>query len=404
MDHVFISHGSEDRDEAVALCALVESHGVTAWIAPRDVRPGGDYSEALQAAIEGCAAFVVLVTDTANKSPYVRAETEMAFSNGKPIFPVRTSDIKPGAGLAFFLKIRHWTDAFGKDRDASLERLALELRTLTGVAPEVPPAPTPAPVPVPAAPAPAEAARSDPERLAAAVGPRANLYLERWRRMDGKKSSIGWNWAACLANVYWLAYRKLWLWFAVTAFAIVALAVIGGLAPRLGMATLLATIAISFVTGTFGDHLYAKHVHALAADPSLDLAGLAKRGGVSMPALIGAIAATFAAVAIAVVVAAQQMPPQPDPQPGPQPAPAPSSQDLLIGRWAEDGNCADAVEFTADGRFTTTQGAAGTWSLADDQLTLSGPGGTQTVQLVQVDQNALSIATDEGPVQTSQRC
>ena len=76
-----------------------------------------DYSEQLQDAIEECLAFVVLVTDTANKSPYVRAETEMAFCNSKPIFPVRLSDIKPAAGLAFFLKIRHWTDAYGKARD-----------------------------------------------------------------------------------------------------------------------------------------------------------------------------------------------------------------------------------------------------------------------------------------------
>ena len=79
-----------------------------------------DYSEQLQLAIESCVAFVVLVTDMANKSPYVRAETEMAFSTHKPIFPVRISDIQPAAGLAFFLKIRHWTDAYGDGRRAPI--------------------------------------------------------------------------------------------------------------------------------------------------------------------------------------------------------------------------------------------------------------------------------------------
>src|SRR5438128_5453733 len=132
--HVFISHGSENSDEANTLCAFIEGRGVKAWIAPRDVRPGIDYSEELQSAIEGCAAFVVLVTDMANKSPYVRAETEMAFSCQKPIFPVRQGDIKPAAGLALFLKIRHWTDAYGKHREAALDRLALELRTMVGLA------------------------------------------------------------------------------------------------------------------------------------------------------------------------------------------------------------------------------------------------------------------------------
>src|SRR3982750_3256639 len=130
--YVFISHGSDDRDEAAALCAFIEARGIRTWIAPRDVRPGQDYSEQLQHAIEQCAAFVVLVTDKANSSPYVRAETEMAFSTKKPIFPVRQSDIQPAAGLAFFLKIRHWTDAFGKHGHAAMERLGLELDAFCG--------------------------------------------------------------------------------------------------------------------------------------------------------------------------------------------------------------------------------------------------------------------------------
>jgi len=169
--HVFISYASENADEANALVSLIESKGMTAWIAPRDVRPGFDYSEELQAALENCTAFVVLVTDASNVSPYVRAETEMAFSNQKPMLPVRLGDIKPAPGLAFFLKIRHWTDAFGAKRDSALSRLVLELQTLTGKAPSwapnaaaaappplaeaPPPAPAPAPAPVPPPPPPA---------------------------------------------------------------------------------------------------------------------------------------------------------------------------------------------------------------------------------------------------------
>jgi hypothetical protein len=170
--HVFISHGSENSEEANALCAFIEAKGVKAWIAPRDVRPGIDYSEELQAAIESCAAFVVLVTDTANKSPYVRAETEMAFSCHKPIFPVRQADIKPAAGLALFLKIRHWTNAYGQQREAAMERLALELQTVVGITPPEP-APAPPPPPAPAAVPPLAPPTPKPERAAAAVPPLA---------------------------------------------------------------------------------------------------------------------------------------------------------------------------------------------------------------------------------------
>lgn len=154
--HVFISHASENRDEANAIVALIEAKGMTAWIAPRDVRPGFDYSEELQRALENCAAFVVLVTAEANTSPYVRAETEMAFSNQKPMLPVRLGDVAAGPGLAFFLKIRHWTDAWGPQREAALARLVLELQTLTGTAPSWAPKAGPSAAPAPAESPPAE--------------------------------------------------------------------------------------------------------------------------------------------------------------------------------------------------------------------------------------------------------
>lgn len=178
--HVFISHASENRDEANVLVALIEAKGMKAWIAPRDVRPGFDYSEELQSALETCAAFVVLVTEHANVSPYVRAETEMAFSSQKPMLPVRLGEVAAGPGLAFFLKIRHWTDAFGPNRDAALARLVLELQTLTGTAPSwaprvgaaaATPPPASPPPPPPPAPTPAQPAAPPPLALASESAP-----------------------------------------------------------------------------------------------------------------------------------------------------------------------------------------------------------------------------------------
>ena len=310
--HVFISHGSENRDEANALCAYIESRGVKAWIAPRDVRPGIDYSEELQAAIETCAAFVVLVTDMANKSPYVRAETEMAFSSHKPIFPVRQADIKPAAGLALFLKIRHWTDAFGKHRDSAMERLALELQTVVGVAAPAaaptpapvpvppPPPPPPPPLPEPAPPAPAPAPPVPPpaptappsqERLEAAIGPKAQLYLARWQAMDAKRSQLDWNWAACLASLFWFAYRKMWVPTVVLGLVFVALNLLSLLSKPLMVAGGLISILAITATGMLGTSFYRQHVGRLVKqsagmerEPAL--AWLRSKGGVSKQAVI----------------------------------------------------------------------------------------------------------------------
>ena len=110
---VFLSHSSSDAADAAWLTDYLEESGIKVWIAPRDVRPGRDYAEQIQAAIEASSAIIVLVSADANKSSFVRAETEMGFSQDKRIFPVRTAPVEPGPGLALFLQIKHWTNAYG---------------------------------------------------------------------------------------------------------------------------------------------------------------------------------------------------------------------------------------------------------------------------------------------------
>lgn len=328
--HVFISHGSENSDEANALCAFIEARGVKCWIAPRDVRPGIDYSVELQTAIEAAAAFVVLVTDMANKSPYVRAETEMAFSCHKPIFPVRQADIKPAAGLALFLKIRHWTDAFGAQRDSAMDRLALELRTMAGVSAADPPAataPPPAPPPAPTIPPPAPAVAPtippraptpgpapaptmppqplpDQERLEAAIGPNAAYYLARWQAMSASRKQTSWNWAACLASLFWFAYRKMWAPTVILGLVFVALNLLSLLSNGLMIAGGLLSIVALTATGALGTSFYRQHVLRLVKESgSLErepaLAQLRARGGVSKQAVI-----ILAAISVVVAGAA----------------------------------------------------------------------------------------------------
>lgn len=357
--HVFVSHGSDDRIQANELAAFIEAKGAKAWIAPRNVRPGQDYSEQLQEAIEKSSAFVVLVSDKANRSPYVRAEVEMAFSLFKPIFPVRMADIQPAAGLALFLKIRHWTDAFGPDKEANLARLAREVQTAAGVAVDptamvdeaearavaaraaaaaesAPPPPPPAygvpPPPAYSAPPPPPPALAmqtiptaptvaltqdsipiDPALVQAAVGPNASFYLDRWSQMDVKGSAISWNWPACLFSLFWFAYRKMWLPMAGVFVASLALGMIGGANPEFERVSWLFSIGITFVTGAFGNYLYRQQTEKLIEDTlplgrPAQLEALALRGGVSKLALWVSLAAVIAASSLSVLVQTGQTP------------------------------------------------------------------------------------------------
>ena len=77
---VFISYASEDKIVADAACAMLESHAVRCWIAPRDVIPGMAYGEAIIDAIRGCRIMILVFSSKSNKSPHIPKEIERAVS------------------------------------------------------------------------------------------------------------------------------------------------------------------------------------------------------------------------------------------------------------------------------------------------------------------------------------
>jgi hypothetical protein len=443
MGHVFISHGSEDRDEAVALSDFIEARGIRTWIAPRDVRPGQDYSEQLQQAIEECAAFVVLVTDKANSSPYVRAETEMAFSTKKPIFPVRQSDIQPAAGLAFFLKIRHWTDAFGKHGNAAMDRLGLELDAVCGVSARAADAPPPVPprepeqrletAPPPQPPPPPPPAAQE-ERMRAAIGPNADSYLAKWRKMEADRSALSWNWPAFLANLFWFAYRKMWVPLAAAVVLFLVTDFVAGRDPAYVKPAWLFLFLLILISGAIGNALYRRQVTRMVAkadglDQPVALAQIGAQGGVSIPGLVSSLAIfllLFIAGAVAQMNRMRANPPQPvanaaapadqqaapsaPAQPDQNPPPAAPTQsavtldwNYMVGRWTSEPNDNCGSAFNNDGTFTAPDGARGYWSLTGNQLTLTA-NSSLTVRVEAIDANTMTLLNPDGTLVRATRC
>lgn len=108
---VFISHASKNFKIADEVRALLEERGVSCWIAPRDIPPGGSYGTSIVEAIRECTIVVLLLTDEANKSKPVESEVERGYSNQKTIVPIRLREIKPSLGLEFFVSNAQWVDA-----------------------------------------------------------------------------------------------------------------------------------------------------------------------------------------------------------------------------------------------------------------------------------------------------
>ena len=109
---VFISHASKNLKLADEIRIVLEEKGISCWIAPRDIPPGGSYGTEIINGISQCSVFLLLLTNESNLSTAVRNEVERAaLGYHKIIVPVRISDIKPAQNIEFFVSNAQWVDA-----------------------------------------------------------------------------------------------------------------------------------------------------------------------------------------------------------------------------------------------------------------------------------------------------
>lgn len=130
MADVFVSYAQPDREAAFRIAAQLEAQGVACWIAPRDVPPGAEYGQAIIDGIEGAKALVLVFSEAANESQFVRREVERAVSKGKPVFPVRVREAKPSGALEFFIASAQWVDAFKTPLEQSLAPVVAAVQAL----------------------------------------------------------------------------------------------------------------------------------------------------------------------------------------------------------------------------------------------------------------------------------
>jgi len=133
---VFVSYSSKDKPTADAACAVLESHGIRCWVAPRDILPGSDWGGSIIEAISGARAMVLIFSANANASPQIKREVERAVNKGIPVVPLRIEDVVPTASLEYFISTPHWLDAFTPPLERHLQYLAEVVRKIVG-GPEV---------------------------------------------------------------------------------------------------------------------------------------------------------------------------------------------------------------------------------------------------------------------------
>lgn len=177
---VFISHSSNNRTVANAVCAALESIGIRCWIAPRDVLPGRSYSGEITRAIQQSRAFVLIFSEHSNNSEQVLREVQLAANSRLHIVQFRIDAVVPSDDLEYYLSGPHWLDAVTPPLDAHLEQLKSSMKALLALPraaePDTPPAPAPAIAPISQPPAPAQNIPPLAAAPPAVASPSSNLW------------------------------------------------------------------------------------------------------------------------------------------------------------------------------------------------------------------------------------
>ena len=120
----FLSHASADAPLAMQLCNTLESRGVRCWIAPRNIPPSVSWPSAVLAGLEGCGAFVLLVTTNALLSEEVLTEVEKARRLKRQVYSVMVDKPELVGELRYYLTRWQWIDAAAVDMDRVGTQLA----------------------------------------------------------------------------------------------------------------------------------------------------------------------------------------------------------------------------------------------------------------------------------------
>lgn len=150
---VFISYKSEEFQEADWVRQQLESGGISCWMAPNSITGGASYATEIPQAIRSCRVFVLILSRRAQLSQWVPKELDQAINCGKIIMPFMLENCPLEDDFSFYLSNVQRYPAY-EGREAAMQRMLREIRTLLGCDRAEPPAEAkkePARTPAPAA-------------------------------------------------------------------------------------------------------------------------------------------------------------------------------------------------------------------------------------------------------------
>lgn len=129
---VFISYKSEDFEQAIWLKSVLETNGISCWMAPASIPGGSNYAKEIPQAIENCRVFVVVLTRRCQDSIWVPKELDRALNSKKPVMPFVLENCELNDDFNFYLSNVQRYAAY-QNKMAAAEQMVADIRALLNV-------------------------------------------------------------------------------------------------------------------------------------------------------------------------------------------------------------------------------------------------------------------------------
>ncbi len=128
---VFISYKAEEYAQASWVKSVLEENKLTCWMAPSSIPGGSSYADEIENAIKYCEVFVLILSEKAQGSMWIKKELDMALNSAKVILPFMIENCQLQKAFNFYLTDVQRYDAFS-DKASAMQAMIERINSVLG--------------------------------------------------------------------------------------------------------------------------------------------------------------------------------------------------------------------------------------------------------------------------------
>lgn len=134
---VFISYKAEDFKSAAWVKEILETNGISCWMAPGSIPGGSSYAREIPGAIGNCKVLVLILSEKVQRSQWVPRELDQAINENKVIIPFMIEKCELTAEFNFYLSNVQRYEAYA-NKTKTVEQMLARIRAVLGADSPVP--------------------------------------------------------------------------------------------------------------------------------------------------------------------------------------------------------------------------------------------------------------------------